>query len=210
MSNSARERFNFFRYEHKRRFAGYWHQIGEILRLDPASVLEVGKGSGLVSEYLRSKRVSLVSMDIDPGLEPDVAGTCSRLPFKDSSFDLAACFQVLEHLPYENFGPALEEMARVVRRHIVISLPDAGFMACFSARLPGIRTLEFMLPLPWFRRAHVFDGEHYWEINRRGYPLTRVKRDIEKYFKILKTFRTFENPYHRFFVLKKKSPGSDF
>ena len=209
MSNSANERYDFFRYEHKRRFAGYWHQIGETLRLDPQSVLEVGKGSGLVSGYLRSKGISLVTMDIDSGLKPDVTGSCFRMPFKDLSFDVVACFQVLEHLPFEGFAQALEEMARIVRRNMVISLPDAGFMACFSAKLPGIRTLEFMLPLPWYRRRHRFDGEHYWEINKRGYPLNRVQRDIEKYFKIIKTFRSFENPYHRFFVLKKKLPGSD-
>lgn len=50
-----------------------------------------------------------------------------------------------------------------------------------------------------------FNGEHYWEIGKAGYPLSKITKDIEKAgFKIIKTYRIFENPYHRFFVLKKE------
>lgn len=200
--------YDSFKYEHKRRFAGYWHQIRETLSLNPDKILEVGKGSGLVSGYICSKGIKLTTMDINPALNPDVVGSCSKMPFKDSSFDVLACFQVLEHLPFDRFAQTLEEMGRVASQNIVMSLPDAGFVACFYIRLPGLKTAEFMLPIPWFSRRHRFDGEHYWEINKRGYPLKKVKKDIEKYFKIIKTFRTFENPYHRFFVLEKKT-GND-
>ena len=49
-----------------------------------------------------------------------------------------------------------------------------------------------------------FDGEHYWEIGKAGYPLNKIIKDIQKTgFKIEKTYRIFENPYHRFFILKK-------
>ena len=49
-----------------------------------------------------------------------------------------------------------------------------------------------------------FDGEHYWEIGKAGYPLNRILEDIERAgFNIIKTYRIFEHPYHRFFILKK-------
>jgi hypothetical protein len=45
---------------------------------------------------------------------------------------------------------------------------------------------------------------HYWEIGRRGTPLSVVRRAIEKSgWTIANEFRTAENAYHRFFVLKK-------
>jgi hypothetical protein len=50
-----------------------------------------------------------------------------------------------------------------------------------------------------------FNGEHYWEIGKAGYPLSKITKYIEKaVFKIIKTYRIFENPYHRFFILKKE------
>ena len=50
-----------------------------------------------------------------------------------------------------------------------------------------------------------FDGEHYWEIGKAEYPLNKTIGDIQKSgFKIEKTYRVFEHPYHRFFILRKE------
>jgi len=52
--------------------------------------------------------------------------------------------------------------------------------------------------------THKFDGEHYWEIGKAEYPLSKIINEIQKAgFKIEKTYRVFENPYHRFFILRK-------
>lgn len=49
-----------------------------------------------------------------------------------------------------------------------------------------------------------FDGELYWEINKAGYPLRKVMGEMQRArFEIKKTYRVFEMPYHRFFVLGK-------
>jgi len=49
-----------------------------------------------------------------------------------------------------------------------------------------------------------FDGEHYWEIGKIDYSLNKIVNDIQNTgFKIEKTYRVFENPYHRFFILRK-------
>jgi len=62
-----------------------------------------------------------------------------------------------------------------------------------------------LIEFPWFKAPrHTFDGEHYWEIGKYGYPLSRIISDIKKMgFDIEKTFRVFEYPYHRFFKLKR-------
>ena len=49
-----------------------------------------------------------------------------------------------------------------------------------------------------------FDGGPYWEIGKARYSLNRIIKDIQRAgFKIVKTYRIFEIPYHRFFILKK-------
>ena len=51
-----------------------------------------------------------------------------------------------------------------------------------------------------FHTPNVFDGKHFWEINKQGYDLARVISDLGKLCPLVKTYRVFENPYHRFFV----------
>jgi hypothetical protein len=59
--------------------------------------------------------------------------------------------------------------------------------------------------LPRFKKIiHKFDGEHYWEIGKKNYPLNKIINDINlSGFTILKTYRIIEFKYHRFFILKK-------
>jgi len=53
--------------------------------------------------------------------------------------------------------------------------------------------------------VHKFDGEHYWEIGKKGYSLSKITNNIQKAgFKIKETYRVFENPYNSFFILKKR------
>lgn len=61
-----------------------------------------------------------------------------------------------------------------------------------------------VIPLSMKKPIHKFDGEHYWEIGKAGYPLTKIINDIQRAgFKIEKNNRIFEFPYHMFFILKK-------
>ena len=74
-------------------------------------------------------------------------------------------------------------------------------------QIPKIGYMKMLIPLPRFKKSiHKFDGEHYWEIGKDGYPLSKITKDIKRAgFDIKKTYRIFENPYHRFFVLKKRN-----
>lgn len=193
-------------YDSKGRFISYWHQINEIIKLNPKKVLEIGIGNGFVSKYLKERRVNILTLDIDKKLNPDIVGSVLDVPFPDNSFEVVACYELLEHLQYEKFYKALSEIFRVSKSYAILSLPDTSRVYRLYVQIPKIRIFKKLISLPRLKNPiHKFDGEHYWEIGKAGYPLSKITKDIERAgFNIEKTYRIFENPYHRFFILKKE------
>jgi len=193
-------------YDSKERFISYWHQINEITNCNPHSVLEVGIGNGLTSYYLKQRGINSTTLDVDRRLHPDISGSVLDLPFRDKSFELVACFEVLEHIPYEELPQALNELRRVSQRHVIISLPDCNRVYSLYFQIPMLGTLKRLVSLPRLRPPqHKFDGEHYWEIGKAGYPTQKILQDVKNAgFDIIKTYRVFEVPYHHFIVLNKR------
>ena len=205
------EPYHYFNktYDSKARFISYWHQIHEIILLKPENVLEIGIGNGFVSSYLRNRSVVITTLDIDKRLNPDVAGSVLQLPFPDESFDVVACYEVLEHLPYEDFPNALSEIHRVSSQDAVLSVPDSTRVCRLHLQIPGIGELRRLIQLPRLRALkHQFNGEHYWEIGKGKCNLRKVMGKIhDADFHLRKTYRIFEKPSRRFFVLEKY-PGT--
>lgn len=192
-------------YDSKERFISYWHQINEVISLNPKEVLEIGIGNGFVHNYLKEKGIKIKTLDIDKRLNPDIVGSVLGIPFFDETYDVVACYQLLEHLPYSDFCKSLEEIHRVSRKHVVLSLLDVTTVYRVNVEFPRIKPIKRLVPHPFPRpTCHVFDGEHYWEIGKADYPLKKIKFDIEQTrFKIGRTYRIFEFYSHRFFILEK-------
>ena len=209
MTNSSAQvsktEYNFKKYGGLERFASYAHQITEILAVDPEKVLEVGVGDGVTSSYIKNqhKNINYVVLDIAEDLNPDLIGDVRDLPFDDASFDVACAFEVLEHIPFDDFTVALNELARVSKRYILISLPHYGPPIKFSLKLPFFKEWQFALKVPVFSK-HEFNGQHYWEIGKYSYPLGRIKKILTQFGCIEKEFVPFDNQYHHFFVVRLK------
>ena len=195
-------KYSFRKYIYPARWISYWHQIKEVLDLEPETVLEVGVGSELVADYLKNQEIKITTVDIDEKLKPDIVGNVLILPFSDNLFDVILCAEVLEHLPFDKFETALRELKRVSRKYVILSLPHFGHSIKFSFKIPFVKEKRLAIRLA-FPIKHQFDGEHYWEIGERGYSSKKVKNIIKKHFKIRKEFIPFEHQYHRCFVLEK-------
>ena len=195
----------FGKYVDKKRLISMWHQLDEVLSINAKKVLEVGKGAGLFEVMAKHFGTEVETVDIALDLNPDVLASATSLPFKPDAYDCVCAFQVLEHLPYERALLAFREMLRVTKKHVIISLPDAKKLFVYSWDIPRIGRVIFHIPRPRLQpRRLEFDGEHYWEINRRGYPLQKMLFDFtQQGALVLKTYRVPEYPQHRFFVFKK-------
>jgi ubiquinone/menaquinone biosynthesis C-methylase UbiE len=118
---------------------------------DPvARALEVGCGEGVIADKLQRRFGEVVALDLaDAGLRADwrryggprfLHASAHQLPFADDQFDLVVAAEVLEHLPDPTQG--LREMARVSRRHLVLSVPwEPVFRSCNLATGRYVREL---------------------------------------------------------------------
>jgi len=193
-------------YDIKKRFSSYWHQINEILSLNSKEILEIGIGGGIVSNYLRVRGKKITTLDIDNNLGPDVVGSVVETPFSKESFDVVACYEVLEHLPFEHFFPTLLELNRISRTYVILSLPDrTGRAYRLNIQFPKFGEVKKLITLPRLKPIRwEFDGVHYWEVGTQGYAVNRIISHIQKAgFKVRNNYRVFEYPYHRLFVLEK-------
>ena len=101
----------------------------------PESVLDVGCGEGVLTsewaERLDGGRIVGIDLD-DPKLRAEWEARrrpnleyrtddATALSFADDEFDMATAIEVLEHLPDPE--ATLSEMARVARRHLLVSVP---------------------------------------------------------------------------------------
>ena len=195
------EHYEKLRYDNKKRFINYWHQINEIA----GSILEVGVGNGFVSNYLSENNFNITTLDIDARLNPDVVGSVLDLPFEDNKFELITCFEVLEHLPYNQVEKAIKELYRVSSKNVIISVSDRTLCYKLLIKLPVIKEKSFLVSIPkLLNKEHIFDGQHYWELGKKGYPVSRFRKTIkDQGFKITNTYRIFESDNHHLIYIKK-------
>lgn len=117
----------------ERFLAGLEEVFTEVEAETPAAgVLEVGCGEGEIAGLLRRRWEEVTALDLpDAGLRAAwraaddgvhyLHANALRLPFADGAFDVVVAVEVLEHLRDPARG--LAELARVSRRHLVLSVP---------------------------------------------------------------------------------------
>jgi SAM-dependent methyltransferase len=200
--------YNFDNYMGKPRWASIWHQIDEVYSLKPDSILEIGPGPGIFKTTAKTFGLDVKTLDIAEDLNPDFIASATEMPFDDSHFDVVCAFQMLEHLPFEISLEAFGEMARVAKKNVVISLPDAQVEWPYFFHIPKIGIKSLCIKKPFAKnKEHIFDGEHYWEINKANYELSYIIHkllEVSDCLHLEKTYRVPENLYHRFFVFSKQ------
>ena len=104
-------------------------------RFKPKRVLEAGCGFGILGIEVCDHCGSLKGIEISDRLKVAkshlkssgkknvsfVYGDATKMRFKDNSFDVVYCSQVLEHIP--DCEKAVREIARVSKKHILIDVP---------------------------------------------------------------------------------------
>ena len=193
-----------------RRWSSYAIQVREAMILKPGRILEIGPGNNIVNGILRGMGYEVETIDIDARVNPNHIGSVNDKKITDKlagRFDLILACQIFEHLQYEDFLKTLNS-SREVAPTMIMSLPyteiNSKFFQ-FSLKIPGLKKISFASKIIYKPIKHKFNGEHYWEMGKKGYPLARIRSDIESAgWNISKSFLNPDNPFHYFFVLSRK------
>ena len=182
-------------------------QLRQICYSGYTNILEIGVGAGFLRHCFKLfPQISHTTIDIAEDLSPDYVGSVTNMPFEDGQFDVVLCCEVLEHMPFSDFLPAMKEIRRVARYKVILSLPDKtrhfGIALCF-ARLGWFKFEWNPARRQWAREPLKFTSEHYWEIGCKG-TLGKdvVKKIKEAGFKIEKQYRLWKHDWHCFFILR--------
>lgn len=183
-------------------------QMRAVLSLQPASILEIGKGNGFVSEFISKSGHKITTFDINKKLKPDVVGSIENLEkyFSENKFDCVLCGEVLEHLPFENFEKYISKMSRITSKWLVLTLPNAhNIIADYQGtlKLPKIERINYGFYLTLGHKKIPFD--HHWEIwSSSECSLRNILKILKKYFNVNRYGRIRFNPYHFYFILEKQ------
>lgn len=112
----------------------YEELIDLVKPIQPKIILDAGCGEGFSINRLHENKIGEKLEGIDdskialangkklfPYLKIKI-GNIQHLPYKDNSFDLVLCTEVLEHL--QNPSLVLKEILRVSSKYIIISVPN--------------------------------------------------------------------------------------
>lgn len=197
-------------YDGKRRFISYYVQTKLVSELEVEKILEVGIGNKTVSNYLKQHDYKVTTCDFEKGLDPDVVADIRKLPFRDDSFDLILACEILEHIPYSEVPSALNELARVSKKLVIISIPystiyvNINFISNILKKVLNKDEKNVLLSLPCFFLKFYPDGFHYWEMGTKNFPKKNIDQLMNEKFDKIKEYREGLDPYHIYFVLKKK------
>lgn len=171
----------------------YRSLLREIKKITPDAILDVGCGEGFTLSKLkeaglgrRLEGIEYLDTAIALGKKerPDIAikkGSIYKLPYKDNTFDLVLCTEVLEHL--EEPEKALEELVRVSKKHVLLTVPNEPFFML----------AQLLRGKNWSRWGNDIEHINHW-------TALGFRRFVHKYL----TIASFQLPFFWTMILAEK------
>lgn len=195
--------YEFDTYMHFERWSSIWQQMQLVTESGATSILEIGAGSGVFSSTCKAFGLSVDTFDFDENVSPTYLGSIIDDSLPDTIYDVVCAFQVLEHLEYKHFIPSIKKMLAQAKYSVIISVPNSILAYRYSLKFPFVKQIDLLIENPFHvPREHHFDGEHFWELGKKNYPVERIRSDLGDLGVKVSDFRYKRNPYHHFFMLE--------
>ena len=165
------------KYNSVNRFSSLHLQINllfDLLKNNDDSILEIGVGNRVFSNFFQEKGLDVKTIDCNPGLKSDIVGDIRKYDFGCYKFDIVVAYEVLEHMDFNDALDVLKRLKVISSRYVVISVPySLNFIELiFNVKIPD--SIRKIITLPILRiptiRKHKYSRErdHFWELGKRG------------------------------------------
>jgi len=116
--------FNYAKADHTA-FKHHVDVINSILELKPATILEIGPGEHIVTDYLRRKGFVVDTLDNDLNLHPTYTGDIREELKINKKYDLILASEVFEHMNFRFLPKILGNLkiALAPGGHLLVTLP---------------------------------------------------------------------------------------
>lgn len=170
--------------------------------LDQGTVLEIGRGSGVVNAVLNATGLKAESLDINENLNPTYVGDISRADYVPPKlYDCVLCAEVLEHIPFEHFDTCLANIRKSTKKYAVITLPTCRRKMFYIELGAGSHVKR----IPFGAIRIPISTSHFWEINSDKYcSYKEVLSHIERFFTVKDRGVILKCQYHNYYILEAK------
>jgi 2-polyprenyl-3-methyl-5-hydroxy-6-metoxy-1,4-benzoquinol methylase len=185
--------------ESKEHWSQYHEQAFLIMKyIHPhETILEIGKGSGFLSNYLKSKGYTVTTFDIDEEKKPDIVGNIVNHEF-NRKFNHIVGFEVFEHIPYKMFEQALKNLHNSCDGTIILSVPKNEKVWATISIKTLLFTCKFRIST---RRKKMTAENHFWALEYKNFTIKRLKESLKKASFDFVESKQLDSAY--FFVFKK-------
>jgi len=205
--------YDFGSYVDRARWLTYYEQIRLMLKSNPSRVLEVGVGPGVVKAVLASHGCTVVTVDFNEALKPDVVADLRALPSNVTSeaWDWVLVSRVLHHIPSDRVADTLARVALLDYKHALVSVPREDLSLQVSLRRTAGASRQFRVSggsrLKRMLRRRVIKSKPsgLWMLDGQGGPSRSSFRGVlEQHFKVNDEFILDDDPAHVFYVLQPR------
>lgn len=147
-------------------FNWYYHQAEMVYRnLDRnEKILEIGSGTGLLSDLLNRRKWRINTLDIDAEKHPDFCESAIDFNYAKHDIDSVLAFEIFEHIPYETFQKLIEKFNQEKVKKILFSVPWNEIpVASLELKLPKLPKLQAILRFP---KNRITTRAHFWELSK--------------------------------------------
>lgn len=179
----------------------YWHQqklISQYLNKED-KILEIGVGTKFTSNYLKSKGYDIKTIDIDPDKNPDIIANIVNHKFEES-FDHVLAFEIFEHIPFEDFQKAINNISKICVKNFFVSLPrNEKHWLRLSLDLKIFQINNFQITT---KRNKIKSKYHHWEVDFKSYTKKKIISIFNEHSFSLKKYEKFYSLMY--FAFEKK------
>lgn len=210
----SREYYDFSGYVNRARWLTYFHQLELILRTEPASVLEIGVGPGIVRAVLQDRGVAVTTVDVNPDLEADHVGDVRELPESITSrpWDWVLCSRVLHHIPFAEVPSVIKALGLLSSQRLLITVPREDLSFQLSVRRTAGKPHQLRINLGSrlkraLRNRKVLAGSAsgVWMLgDKSGVTQSKFRALLEQHLTVDEEFILADDPSHVFFACSSR------